>query len=224
MRSQCLLCAAVAALMALPLQAREAGDISVQVGAVNVNPDASSTELSLNSSAVANSSANVYSDTQLGITLRYMWKESLGLELLAATPFSHDISAATGALGLGRVPAGETKHLPPTFSALWFPLSASSNFQPYVGLGLNYTRFFSESVSPTLEGVLGAGSLSLDDSFGLSFSAGFDYNLSDKLGINVAVRKIDIDTNAVFSFSGAELTTDVEIDPLVYMAGLSYQF
>jgi len=92
------------------------------------------------------------------------------------------------------------------------------------GLGLNYTKFFSESVSPTLEGVLGSGSLSLDDSFGLSFSAGFDYSLSDKLGVNVAVRKIDIDTKAVFSFTDAELTTDVAIDPLVYMVGLSYQF
>lgn len=153
------------------------------------------------------------------------WRPSLfGLELLASTPFSHDISAATGALGLGRAPAGETKHLPPTLSALWFPLDASSDFQPYIGLGLNYTKFFSESVSPTLEGVLGSGSLSLDDSFGLSFSAGFDYSLSDKLGVNVAVRKIDIDTKAVFSFTGAELTSDVAIDPLVYMVGLSYQF
>lgn len=224
MRFQCLLCAAVTALMVLPTQAREVGGISVQVGAVNVNPDASSTPLSLNNSAVANSSANVYSDTQLGITLRYMWRESLGLEILAATPFSHDITAATGALGLGPVPAGETKHLPPTLSMLWFPMEASGNLQPYVGLGLNYTKFFSESVSPTLEDVLGTGSLKLDDSFGLSFSAGVDYHLSDKLGVNLAVRKIDIDTNAVFSFSGAELTTDVEIDPWVYMAGFSYQF
>jgi len=218
------LCAAVAVVLSIPAQAREVGDLSIQVGAANADPDVSSTELQLSGSAVAGSSANVHSDTQMGITLRYMWKESIGLEVLASTPFSHDITAATGELGLGRVPAGDTRHLPPTFSALWFPAAASSNFQPYLGLGLNYTKFFSESVSPALEGVLGEGSLSLDDSFGLSFSAGFDYNLTSNLGINVAVRKIDIDTSAVFSFTGAELATEVEIDPVVYMAGLSYRF
>jgi len=89
---------------------------------------------------------------------------------------------------------------------------------------LNYAKFFSEDVSPTLECVPGSGSLSLDDSFGLSFSAGFDDSLSNKFGVNAAVRRIDIDTKVVFSFTGAELTTDVAIDPLVYMVGLSYQF
>ncbi|MEQ9567408.1 MAG: OmpW family outer membrane protein [Pseudomonadales bacterium] len=224
MRSLYVLCAAAALVVTLPSQAREVGDLSVQIGIANVDPHANSSELRLDTSAIADSSANVHTDTQLGITIRYMWKESIGLELLASTPFSHDITADTGALGLGRIPAGDTKHLPPTFSALWFPANASSNFQPYLGLGVNYTRFFSEGVSSTLQGVLGDGSLALDDSVGLSFSAGFDYSFSDKLGVNVVVRKIDIDTNAVFSFSGAELTTDVEIDPLVYMVGLSYQF
>lgn len=224
MRFLYVFCAAAALLVTLPAQAREVGDLSVQIGIANVDPHASSSELSLDASPIAGSSANVHTDTQLGITIRYMWKESVGLELLASTPFSHEITADTGALDLGRISAGDTKHLPPTFSVLWFPASASSNFQPYLGLGLNYTRFFSEGVSSTLQGVLGDGSLGLDDSLGLSFSAGFDYNFSDKLGVNLAVRKIDIDTNAVFSFSGAELTTDVEIDPVVYMAALSYQF
>lgn len=217
----------VAALAAVSLsaQAREAGELSIQAGAILVDPDASSSELALNGTAIADSSANVHNDTQLGITFRYMYTDAVAVELLAATPFSHDITADTGALGLGRVPAGDTKHLPPTLSVLYFPAAADSAFQPYAGVGLNWTTFFSEGVSSTLVGVLGDGSLDLDDSFGLGLVAGFDYDLADNLTLNAAIRYIDIGNDATFSFdSGDSLTVGVDIDPITYMIGIGYTF
>ena len=220
---------AALALVAGAAQAYEAGDMLLRGGFTTVAPDASSSELVLTSggtpSTIAGSEADVDDGSALGITFVYMMTDKIGLEVLASTPFSHDIDANTGALGLGTVDAGETKHLPPTVSLQYFPAASDSAFQPYVGAGLNYTLFFDEKVSGTLEGVLGPGNLDLDASFGLALQAGFDYAFNEKWLVNVGVYWIDIDTDATFSFdSGDRVTTEVEIDPWVYGVSIGYRF
>lgn len=212
------------ALLAGTASAYETGDMILRVGTAHVSPDAESSELVLAGSAVADSSANVHTDTQLGITGVYMLREHLGLELLASTPFEHDITAATGALGLGRVDAGSAKHLPPTLSLQYYPADPQSPWQPYVGIGVNYTLFFSENVSNTLTGVLGAGSLDLDNSLGLALQAGIDYEFNDRLLANFSIWSLDIDTTANFDFGGTTLTTDVDIDPIAYKFSIGYRF
>ena len=204
--------------------AYEAGDIIVRAGVANVSPDVSSSELLLDGGAIVGSSANVHGNTQLGLTGVYMLTSDIGIEVLASTPFEHDITADTGALGLGRVGAGSTKHLPPTVSVQYYPAAADSRWQPYVGIGLNYTIFFSENVSNTLEGVLGAGTLDLDSSLGLAVQAGVDYQLSDNLLLNLGIWHVDIDTTANYDFNGTSLVTDVSIDPTVYSFSVGYKF
>ena len=206
-------------------QAYEAGDMLLRGAVTTVAPDASSSELVVDGAAVAGSEADVDDGTALGITFVYMLSDRIGLEVLASTPFSHDISAATGALGLGTVEAGETKHLPPTVSLQYFPADSGSAFQPYVGAGLNYTLFFDEDVDGQLEGVLGPGNLDLDDSLGLALQAGFDYALNENWLVNVGIWWVDIDTDATFTFEdGTRVTTDVEIDPWVYSLSVGYRF
>lgn len=204
--------------------AHQKGDFLVRAGLANVNPNASSSPLVLDGGAIAGSEADVADNTQLGLTLTYMLSDSLAIDVLASTPFSHDISANTGALGLGTVAAGETKHLPPTVSLLYFPMDPSSPLQPYFGAGVNYTHFFEEDVDAQLEGVLGAGSLDLDGSFGLAFQAGIDYRFSETTFLNAGLFWIDIDTDATFEFAANRIETDVEIDPLVFLLTLGKKF
>lgn len=175
--------------------AYEAGDMVLRVGAANVNPHASD-----------NLGLDVEDDTQLGLTGVYMLTSNIGVELLAATPFKHDIT-------VGGAKVGETKQLPPTLSLQYYPMEASSAFQPYVSAGLNYTTFFSE------ETVL--GDTKLDDSWGLSVGVGMDYAISDNLLLNAAVWKIDIDTEV--SVNGSKVGTQ-KIDPTVVMVSLGYKF
>lgn len=197
------------------------GDMFVRAGAAAVDPREDSSALSLNGGALSGTSAGVDSNTQLGLTFTYMVSNNVGLEVLAATPFSHTVTANLGAV---TVEAADLKHLPPTVSAVYYPMGADSAFQPYVGIGINYTTFFDEDVSSELEDLLGEGSVELDDSFGFAFQIGCDYMVSDNLMINAAVRKIDIDTTATFKLAGGEVTADVGIDPMVYMVGVGYKF
>ncbi len=144
-----------------------------------------------------------------GATFVYMYTDNIGLEVLAALPFKHDISVD----GMGVI--GETKHLPPTFSVQYY-FNPQSKVRPFVGLGLNYTTFFS---SKTIDGL--GGDLDLDDSFGLAAQVGIDYDLDEKWFLTADVRYMNIETTATNSVAG---TTDVEINPTVVSVGLGYKF
>ncbi len=213
-----------ASLFTANLQAHEQGSFLVRAGIANVDPDTSSSALILDGTAIGASAADVDDNTQLGLTFAYMLTDHIAVEVLASTPFKHDISASTGVLGLGEIDAGETKHLPPTVSLLYYPNDNASRFQPYVGAGLNYTLFFDERVDSELESVLGDGSLELDASWGWSAQVGVDYMLNDKAFVNASIWWIDIDTDADFRFPANRLTADVEIDPLVYQLTLGWRF
>jgi len=155
-----------------------------------------------------------------------MLTDHVGLELLAATPFSHTI----GVKGLGPGLDGklaDVKQLPPTLSLQYYPMDASSKFQPYAGVGLNYTKFFDTDLAGDRKDQ-GFSNLKLKDSVGLAGQIGMDYMLTDHLMLNASVWYIDIDTKASVdgpsALSVGKTKVDVDIDPWVYMVGVGYKF
>lgn len=181
-------------------QAQEAGDWIVRVGVGNVDPKSDNGDV-----------ASVDSGTAAVFNATYMMTDNIGIELLAATPFSHDIRLAAGGTRVG-----ETKHLPPTLS-VQYHFDTDSAFRPYVGAGLNFTLFFDEETTGPLEGT----SLDLEESFGIAAQVGADWDFSDTMFANLDVRWINIETDA--RLDGAPLET-VEIDPIVYSLTLGWRF
>jgi outer membrane protein len=165
---------------------------------------------------------DVKDDLGLGFSGTYFFSKHLGLEVLAALPFSHDI-VGTGALN--GLDIGSTKHLPPTISLQYYPLDHAT-VQPYVGLGLNYTTFFEEDTSSALDAALsGRTSMTLDDSTGIAYQLGIDWQLNAQWALNLAVWKVDIDTTADIKLNGAHAASvDVNIDPIVVMAGMAFRW
>lgn len=231
MKKSIIACSLLALGAAMPAYA----DVSVNVGAIGVMPNDSSGSLPV-IEAVAGAPAgsmgvSVNSNTQLGLTIDYKIDDNWTLELIAATPFSHDIHG-TGAIAGLKV--GSTKHLPPTLVAQYHFDVGSDAFKPFVGLGLNYTTFFEDKVDPELAGTLGAlgvitandtVDLALSDSFGYAVQAGFNYQLTAKWGVHFMVSRMDIDTTADVRINGVTAeSVDVEIDPTVAMLGVRYSF
>ncbi|BDX05070.1 OmpW/AlkL family protein [Planctobacterium marinum] len=210
--------AMAAALTLLPLStiAAEAGDWLVRGGITSVNPDDSSSNVFV-AGADLGVGVSVDNNAQLGLNLAYFFNKNWAVEVLAATPFSHDIDLDTvGALG-------ETKHLPPTVSALYYFDMGDSNVHPYVGLGVNYTVFFDEGFTAANE-TAGFSDLDLDDSFGFSTQVGVDVDINEQWFFNASVRWIDIDTEATFKLGADTGKVDVDIDPYVYTLSLGYRF
>lgn len=220
MRTSLFTASLLALAIAAPLaQAHQAGDIIVRAGAITVDPQESSSNVKINGASLAGTAATLDSDTQLGLNFAYMVTNHVGIELLAATPFSHTV----GTKGLGGLKLGELKHLPPTLSVVYYPLDSSSAFKPYVGAGINYTWFFDDKLSSEAEDA-GFRGLDMKDSWGLAAQVGMDYMLTDNIMLNAQVRYIDIETTGT-TYSGAnKVTVDVDVDPLVYMVGLGYKF
>ena len=208
MNPLCIALAAVLALAATPALAQSAGSWTVGIGAHNVAPK--SDNGTLTATPLGNLTMDVGSNVRPTITGEYFLKDNLGLEVLAALPFQHDINVA----GVGKV--GSTKHLPPTVSLQYH--FGTGKVKPFVGVGLNYTKFFSTKS----EGAIAGTDLELSDSWGLAGHIGVDFQVSEKAAIRIDYRKIDIDTDV--KLNGANLGTNntVNIDPSVY--GIAYVF
>lgn len=211
-------------------QAYEAGDLIVRAGAVTVAPNTNATTPELNGAPLYGASVDVNSDTQLGVTVAYMLTRDIGVELLAATPFTHNIRGDRNAAAyLGTSDLGSTKELPPTVSVQYY-FNNSSAFTPYVGLGVNYTKFWDEDAGSQLNTTLGGNvDLNLDNSWGMAAEGGVDFNLGKNWLLNASVWYIDIDTNATYTvrngaLAGARVKSDVSLDPWVYMASVGYKF
>lgn len=194
---------AVAVLLCLSAaaQAQSAGDWTLAIGAHQVDPKSD------NGSVVDGAlDVRVDADAKPTLMLEYFIRDGLGIEVIAAAPFKHDIAL----VGIGKV--AETKQLPPTVS-LQYHFNHAGKASPFVGAGLNYTLFFSEKTTGALAGT----KLELDPSVGLGLHAGIDFKVGEKGAIRIDARWIDIDTEV--KLEGEKIGT-VNIDPMAY--GIAY--
>ncbi|EPI8558532.1 outer membrane protein OmpW [Vibrio fluvialis] len=206
--------AVLSALASANVLAHQEGDFIVRAGLAAVVPNDSSDKI-----LGSDEELKVNSNTQLGLTLGYMVTNNISFEVLAASPFSHDIS--TDLSGLGKI--GETKHLPPTFMLQYYFAEPQSDFRPYVGAGINYTMFFDEKFNSTGENA-GLSDLKLDDSWGLAANLGVDYKINDNWFLNASAWYANIETTAKYKAGGTSYSTDVKINPWVFMIAGGYKF
>ena len=199
-----------ASSLALPALAQSKGDWTLGVGVHQVNPKSDNGALNGAALALGRLDLGVDSDVKPTITAEYFIADNMGIEVLAALPFKHEISIQ----GLGVV--GETRHLPPVVS-LQYHFNSAGKVSPFVGAGLNYTSFFSEEG----KGALTGARLKLEDSWGLAAHAGLDFKIGERGALRIDMRWADIDTKV--SVNGARLGS-ASIDPLVYGAAYVWKF
>jgi len=138
------------------------------------------------------------------LDITYFFNKNIAAELVLTVPQKHTLSAGGAAIGT-------LKHLPPTLLAQYH--FDAPGFKPYVGAGLNYTRFSSVN--------LPAG-VSIDrNSFGPALQVGVDIPLAKNLYLNFDVKKVFIKTEV--SAGGAKLGT-FKVDPVLVGVGLGWRF
>ncbi|MFJ2693530.1 OmpW family protein [Pseudomonas sp. NPDC087336] len=222
----------IALALTAPLaHAHEKGDILLRAGAITVDPNTDSSSVKVDqgplSGADLGGEATLSSDTQLGLNFAYMITDHLGIELLAATPFEHDVKLKGTALSAANGKLGSFNQLPPTLSLVYYPLDPKSAFQPYVGAGVNYTWMYDEHLSSEAR-ANGFSNFKTENSWGVAWQVGADYMLTDNILFNAQMRYIDIDTRATVENNaiapGTRARVNVDADPFIYMVGLGYKF
>lgn len=188
---------------ALPAFAQSKGDWTLGVGIHNVAPKSNNGSLDATALELGPlPPTNISDSIRPTVTFEYFVLDGLGIEVLAALPFEHDISIE----GVGRV--GNTKQLPPVVS-VQYHFNHAGKVSPFVGVGLNYTTFFSEET----RGALAGTKLELDDSWGAAAHVGVDFALSPRSSLRVDARWADIESDV--KVNGINIGT-AEIDPVVY--------
>ena len=140
------------------------------------------------------------------LDISYFFTPNFAAELILTYPQKHDVRA-------GGAKIGSLKHLPPTLLAQYHFTNLGA-FKPYLGAGINYTRFSSVDI-------LGGALNVKKNSFGPALQVGFDYALDKNWSINFDVKKVYIKTD-VRSF-GTKVGT-FKVDPLLVGVGLGYRF
>lgn len=133
----------------------------------------------------------------------YFLTPNIGMELILATT-RHQVT-------LGSASLGKVSVLPPTLT-LQYHFNPKGQINPYVGAGLNYTRFYNVDLP---------GFKIDQNSWGGALQAGVDIAVTKNGYINLDVKKIWIGTDVS---AGGSHVTNLDIDPWVYGIGYGFRF
>lgn len=140
------------------------------------------------------------------VDVSYFFSPNLALELILTVPQKQTLTSSVLNANVGTF-----KHLPPTLLAQYhFPMNG---FKPYVGAGINYTRFNSVDLLP---------GVSMDkDSWGGALQVGVDIPLTKGVYLNLDLKKVMIRTDV--KLAGATIG-EFKADPLLFGVGLGWRF
>ncbi len=138
----------------------------------------------------------------------YIFHDKLGLELSGTEKFEHDL-ALENAGGIG-----SADRMPVNLMLNFYPLGGTDNkVQPYIGAGVNYTRFSGEDT------VL--NDVQIDDSWGATGQIGVDLAITDNLMLNGFANYADVDAD--IDLNGNRVG-EAEVDPVTIGGGVTLRF
>ena len=181
----------------------EQGSWLVRARAVNIDPVDKSDPIA---GAGAADRISVSKKTIPEVDISYFFTPNWSTELVLTYPQKHKVR-------LDGQEIGSFKHLPPTLT-LQYHFLPDTQFSPYLGAGVNYTRISSVDL------LNGAATLE-KSSVGLALQAGLDVKLSDKWSLNFDVKKVQIRSDVM---SGGTRISNVKLDPLLIGVGVGYRF
>ncbi|WP_374256712.1 OmpW family protein [Aquabacterium sp.] len=227
---------------------------TVKLGGGYIDPRATSSDLDntlqgLPLSHLPGNHLEVQKKAAVIFSIERALSENISVEFVAGVPPKHDVklrasaSAKAAYATCGTACPGATavvarvggndgqvvstvKQIAPTVFLNYKFLGASNALRPYVGVGLNYTKFDATS---TKQGEVVVGTspvkIKLSDSFGLAFQVGVNYKFNDKWSANVgwatAAVKNDMDITAA---NGTHVEAFYRFHPSMFNATVGYSF
>jgi outer membrane protein len=177
----------------------------VRVRATNLNWDNGQT------STVQALDVNAKDKTIPEFDITYFFNKNIATELVLTYPQKVDLRAGDA----GNEKIAEVKALPPTL-LLQYHFTDFGPLKPYVGAGVNYTRFSSYKDLNS-----GLNTSADKSSVGLAAQVGADYMLTKNWGINLDVKYINIKTEV---YSAGTHIGNLDLSPIATSVGVTYKF
>jgi len=141
-------------------------------------------------------------------------KPNIGVELVLGVPPKIPARATGSMAFLGEVLTA--RNVAPTLLVNYHFGTAGDALRPYVGAGINFTRF--TGIKSKL-----ASDVHLSDSVGPAVQAGVDYAINKQWGLFASVAALKVKSDLV-AIGTTVLQTTIDFRPIVYSAGLTFHF
>ena len=140
------------------------------------------------------------------VDVSYFFSPNVAVELILTVPQKQTLTSS-----VLNVKVGTFKHLTPTpLAQHHFPMNG---FKPYVGAGINYTRFSSVDLAP---------GVTMDkDSWGGALQVGVDIPLTKGVYLNLDLKKAMLRTDVK---AAGNKIGEFKVDPLLFGVGLGWRF
>lgn len=133
--------------------------------------------------------------------------------------FAHsELKGALSPLG-PQVGVANTTAFPPTVTLQYH--FAMGQFDPYVGVGANYTWFW-WTTSPLTQSLGQGNGINVHGSAGVAFDAGFDYYLTKHWVVNLDAKYLALETSA--NVLGVQNAAHINVNPWLVRLAVGYRF
>jgi outer membrane protein len=139
-------------------------------------------------------------------------------------------TVGSGPATVGSVPfngqeVATAKWFSPSVLAEYSFFDESSTWRPYVGLGVNYTKFYNRDSTAAGDAANGGQtSISLSSSVGPAGTLGVSYKINHDWNLYASYSLARVDSNYVSNTSGIERTTNIHFNPSAVVVAIGYSF
>ena len=228
---------ALACLCATSASAQTANDwlksTSVRLGYTHVAPHSSATDAvgPFLPGPPSGVSLEVQNKSTLFFSVARDITPHIEAELALGFPPTHDVTAKLApslpshVLALNGQVIAKVRQVAPTLFFNYKFGEPGSTWRPFVGAGINYTKFDrreSTAAGNQLNG--GPTDIRLSDSWGLAAQAGVSYRLNDQWSLNAAVATARVKTHLTATTAGQARKIDIRFRPTVITLSAGYVF
>ncbi|RUR40804.1 OmpW family protein [Vreelandella populi] len=175
-----------------------AGDVFVRGGYAK-------TDTGSGNGNVLGDSLNVQSESGFTFGAGYLFTDKVGVELNSSEKFEHELNTDVAG-GIGSI-----DRMPVNLLVNYYPLGGmDSRVQPYVGAGVNYTRFSGEP-----------SDVSVKSSYGAIGQVGLDLAITNNVSLNGYASYADVSSDIR---TGGETVGKVDMDPVTVGGGVTLRF
>lgn len=205
---------------------------TIKFGLSNVQPHATTSDFVSGGFTPPGISLDVLNKNTVSFSYTREISDQWDVELAVGAPPTHDIvlkinnpSLPGSAQVLNGQVGAKVRQVAPTLFANYKFLEKSSPLRPFIGVGINFTRF--DNTSSTAAGnALNGGptSIALEDSVGLALQGGVSYKINPQWSLSASLATARVKSKITTNTLGIERSADISFRPRVFTVSVGYSF
>lgn len=205
---------------------------TIKLGLSNVQPHANTSDFVAGPFTPSGISLDVLNKNTVSFSYTREINDKWDVELALGAPPTHDIvlkinnpSLPGSAQMLNDQVGAKVRQVAPTLFANYKFLEKSSPLRPFIGVGINFTRFDNSS-STAAGNALNGGptSIALEDSLGVALQAGASYRINPQWSLAASLATARVKSKITTNTLGIERTADIRFKPRVFTLSVGYSF